>query len=275
MISKFSDKYKTISLFFRKIYYNISKLDQYRTQNTYINISLEENFFENFSQYDIELIKDFSVSIECGLTFYNEYIKVQKSLFVLEAAKYLDIDIMKLSKLLNWKEFEDLISKIFEKNEFKVIKNFRFTDHSNYYRKTNQKRYEIDVIAILGRLILLIDAKHWNCRTNNLSAINRAAKLQSRRMRALIKNPDVISKLITILLNQNELQKIKAFMPFKLIPMIVTLIENKVKLSYIQVPIVSIFHLNRFIQEFDFNEKFFIYEIITNITIQKNLTNIF
>lgn len=275
MISKFSDKFKTISLFFRKIYNNISKLEQSRTQDTYINISLEENFFENFSQYDIELIKDFSVSIECGLTFYNEYIKVQKSLFVLEAAKYLDIDIMKLSKLLNWKEFEDLISKIFEKNEFKVIKNFRFTDQSNYGRKTNQKRYEIDVIAMLGRLILLIDAKHWNCRTNNLSAINKASKLQSRRMCALIKNPDVISKLITILLNQNELQKIKAFMPFKLIPMIVTLIENKVKLSYIQVPIVSIFHLNRFIQEFDFNEKFFIYEIITNITIQKNLTNKF
>lgn len=275
MVNSISDKYEKLTKFIRHIYNHIRKLEPSEFQDLGIYINIDYGFFEDFSQNDIELIKNFLTSTNCGLTFRKSHIEVKKSLFILEAVKYLDIDISKLSKLLNWKEFEDLISRIFDKYEFRVIKNFRFTDHSNYSRKTNQKRYEIDVIAMLGRLILLIDAKHWNCRTNNLSAINKASKLQSRRMHALIKNPDVISKLITKLLNQNELQKIKAFIPFKLIPMIVTLIENKVKLSYIQVPIVSIFHLNRFIQEFDFNEKFFIYEIITNITIQKNLTNKF
>jgi len=275
MVDNISEANKKLSQFFQHIYYQLCELEPSRIQDITIYIDMNANFFKKFSRRDIELIKDYSLSTDCGFTLHKNYIKINKSLFILEAAKYLDIDIAKLSRLLNWKEFEDLISRIFDKYEFKVIKNFRFTDHSNYTRKTNQKRYEIDVVAMLRGLFLLIDAKHWNCRTNNLSSINKASELQLRRLHALIKNPEAITKLIDIFLNQSEVQKVKTLMPFKLIPIIVTLIENKIKLSFFQVPLVSIFHLNRFIQEFDYNQKYFVSEKIFNINIQKNLINKF
>jgi predicted nucleic acid binding AN1-type Zn finger protein len=271
MVYAIYDAYKNLKQIFHEIYNYIVKNEQFQNLDNDIIIKTDTDFFRDYSQKTIELIKNLTETTNCGLAFHNNYLRVNKSIFVLEAAKYLNIDISILSKLLNWKEFEDLISRIFEKNEFTIVKNFRFTDHSNYYRKTNQKRYEIDVIALLGSIILLIDAKHWSCKTNNQSSINKASELQLRRMYAMAKNPDVISKLIPMLLNHYKTQKVKNFIPFKMIPIIVTLVENKIRLTYSQVPIVSIFHLNKFIQELDFNQKYFVFEKISNITIQKRI----
>ena len=79
-----------------------------------------------------------------------------------------------------------LVEEILSRNNYITIKNFRFSDKSNFKSKTSQKRYEIDIIGIYLKYILLIDAKQWR-RKDSFSSINKAADLQFRRAIALKK----------------------------------------------------------------------------------------
>lgn len=194
-----------------------------------------------------------------------------KTQFVLEAAKHINIDISKLSKLLTWREFEDLISNICKKNDFTTILNYRFSDKSDFVRKTNQKRYEIDVIAESKDIILLIDAKHWNGKTSNRSSVLKAYDLQKRRIQALLKNEESVYKLVSRLLPPHKLREIKNFLPLKLVPLVVTLNDEIYRVTDEQIPIVPIFNLNGFIQELDSNLNYNYYEEIYRFKTQKTL----
>jgi len=207
-----------------------------------------------------------SISIQKGN--YINYVVINKILFIIESFHFIEVDISQLSVLLDFKGFEALIEEILKRNNFKTIRNFRFSDKSNFKSKTSQKRYEIDVIGIYRNFVLLIDAKQWK-RKDSFSSINKAADLQCRRAIALKKNPEIFSRLIhSILDNTLNLRK---NLPFILIPLMVTIEDNSIKINTNQIPLVSIYELNAFLQELHNNLIYFRTIHINRIFIQKNL----
>ncbi|MFX1572548.1 MAG: NERD domain-containing protein [Promethearchaeota archaeon] len=199
---------------------------------------------------------------------YTHYIVINKILFILESIKFLQFDIKRISEILDYNGFEKLIKEILSKNEYRTVKNFRFSDKSNFKSKTLQKRYEVDVIGIYSKYVLIIDAKQWK-RKDIFNSLNEAANLQLRRVLALKQNPEVFSNLIMKLFEQNVC--IKNYLPFILIPLMVTIEDNHIKLNDNQVPLVSIYEFNSFLQELPYNLRYFKTVQINKITVQRKL----
>ncbi|MFW9829419.1 MAG: hypothetical protein ACFFEY_17730 [Candidatus Thorarchaeota archaeon] len=228
------------------------------------------SFFARFNKIELkEFIQNFNfITIKKGN--YVSYIVINKISFIIEAIKILEFDIRQISDILNYSGFETLIQEILSKNGYSTIKNFRFTDKSNFKSKTSQRKYEIDIIGIYSKYVLLVDAKQWRHR-DSLSSINKAANLQYQRTIALEKNPEVFSKLIQFLLGNNI--NTKKRLPFILIPMMVTLEDSSIKINNNQIPIVSIYELNSFLQELYNNTIYFKTITINHIFVQKSLIN--
>jgi len=185
---------------------------------------------------------------------YIEYLVINKLLFFIESFKFLEFDIRNLSDLLDYSGFEALIQEILSRNNYFTLKNFRFTDHSDLNSITSQKRYEIDVIGKYSKYVIIIDAKQWK-RRDSYSALNKAADLQNKRVMALKKNPNVFIKLMEEIMKQKS--QIEIRFPLILIPVIVTLEDNSNKLNYNQIPLVSIYEFNAFLQELPYNLQYF------------------
>jgi hypothetical protein len=183
--------------------------------------------------------------------------------------KFLDgIHIKQLSEILDFNAFEQLIQEILLEIGYFSIKNFRFSDKSKFKSETKQGRYEIDVIGIYNNLILIIDAKQWR-RKDSFSALNKAADLQYRRAQALKQNPEVFSKLIEELMGVNP--RIKKRVPFILVPVMVTIENNHIKMNDNQIPLVSISDFNSFLQELSTNLQYFKIIKINKVNIQTQL----
>ena len=63
------------------------------------------------------------------------------------------IDALSISRILDWKQFENIVATIFDQKGFTVITNFRFKDEFT--------RYEIDVIAFKFPYLFIIDCKYY------------------------------------------------------------------------------------------------------------------
>jgi len=229
----------------------------------------EITFFKNFNNSElIDFIKNFNfISIEKS-NFIN-YIVINKIAFIIDCFKYLEFDIHKLSNLLlDYDGFEALIKAILLENNYRVIKNFRFSDRSNFKTETSQKRYEIDVIGIYQNYVLIIDAKQWK-KKDSFSSINKAASLQLQRAIALKKNPETFSNLICTLLEKTH--KLQSKLPFILIPLMVTLEDSSIKISEKSIPLVGIYYFNSFIQELRENLQYFKTLKVKKIFVQKQL----
>ena len=221
-----------------------------------------------FNDYELkEFLLNFkSISIRKGN--YINYIVINKILFIIESISILRFDIKRLSEILNYSGFESLIKEILSENNYISITNFRFSDKSNYKSKTSQKRYEVDVVGIYLKYILLIDAKQWR-RKDSYSALNKAANLQYRRAVALKKNPEIFHYLLQILKSNGLKSKLK--LPLLLIPVMVTFEDNNIKINENHIPLVSIYELNSFLQELPNNLEYFKFIKINIINIQKTL----
>ena len=202
----------------------------------------EVEFFRKLNQYRInELLEVInSVSIEKGN--YIEYIVIDKIRFIVEAIKLLDQDIGQLSTIIDFEGFEALVAEILRLNNYYTINNFRFTDKSSFKSPNSQKRYEVDIIGIKNKYLLLIDAKKWN-RKDSFSAMNKAGNLQVQRAKALKNNISILSNLL------NEIGIKQKFEKVIFIPFMVSLENNFVKLNENNVPFVSIYQLNSFLHE--------------------------
>jgi len=119
---------------------------------------------------------------------------------------------------INWKEFEESVAEIFEKHDFKVKKNFIF--------KTS-KKYQIDLIAERGELVVIVDCKQWGKHRYKTSALKKAALKQNER--------------------KEELKKILGSEK-KILPIIVTLVDENFY-EFEGVFIVPLFKLNSFLTE--------------------------
>ncbi|MFX1408258.1 MAG: hypothetical protein ACFFBW_15010 [Promethearchaeota archaeon] len=264
MLDRFSPTF--IKRFFYEIYEILRATDN-EVSEIWYEIS-EINNLRKFNNYELNEFLDNFEFIEKKRGNYTDYISINKIKFVAESIKYLDIELKKISELLDFSGFEALIQEILVRNEYESIKNFRFSDKSNLKYKTGQKKYEIDVIGIYGKHILLIDAKQWRHK-DLYSSINKAANLQYQRVVALKKNPDAFSRLIYKLLGIDPF--IKKHLPLKLIPIMVTIEENAIRLNNNQIPLVSISILNQFLQEFQIYLHYYKVVEIKKLNIQKQL----
>lgn len=262
------DLYSTSSIkrFFSDIYKILGDTDKAVSEIWY-EIS-EINILKRLDKHELSEFLDNFEFIEKKRGNYIDYISIDKIKFVAEAIKYLEIDIKELSELLDFNSFEALIQEILLRNDYKAIKNFRFSDKSTFKSKTGQRKYEIDVIGIYGKYILIIDAKQWR-RRDSFSAINKAANLQYQRVIALKRNPEIFSRLLHRVLGINI--NIKNFLPFKLLPIMVTIEDNGNKINENQIPLVSISNFNAFLQEYDKYLDYYKLIEINKVSIQKQL----
>lgn len=256
----------SLKQFFLDIYNLLKDADSEVTE-LWFEIS-EIEFFQNFSDLELrEFLERFDfISMQKGN--YINYIVVNKISFITMCLKFLELDINQLSYLLNYDGFEALIQEILSQNNYLTIKNFRFSDKSTLKYETAQKRYEIDVIGIYQNYMLIIDAKQWK-RKDSYSAMNKAANLQYQRVVALKDNPEIISDLIQSLLGIKY--NVRKRLPLTLIPMMVTLETNWIKINENSVPMVGIYNLNSFLHELPVNLQHFKTVKLSKIITQKQL----
>ncbi len=257
----------SLTQFFTEIY-NIIKDIDINIIEVWCNPS-EIPFFENINNSELfDFLERFEFIYLKKGNYTTHYIVINKILFILESIKFLQFDIKRISEILDYSGFEKLIKEILSKNDYRTVKNFRFSDKSNFKSKTLQKRYEIDVIGIYSKYILIIDAKQWK-RKDTFSSLNKAANLQFRRVLALKQNSEVFSNLIMNLLEPS--MSVKKYLPFILIPIMVTIEDNSIKINDNQIPLVSIYEFNSFLQELPNNLHYFKTIQINKINVQKKL----
>lgn len=89
----------------------------------------------------------------------------------------------------DWKYFENVIANIFERNGFRIRKNFRF--------KTSH-RFEIDVLAISDLYVFCVDCKDWGKGRYKKTGLKKAVKNQEERTKQLTKflKKNIIAKQI-------------------------------------------------------------------------------
>lgn len=252
---------------FTEIYYNIKEIDS-KTVEVWVEIA-NIPFLEEIGESNLEnfLERFQSISLKRG-NYQQMYVVIDKITFILESIQFLNHDIRFLSGILDYSGFERLIKEILSRNNYLSLTNFRFSDGSKLKSNTTQKRFEIDVIGIYLNYLLIIDAKQWK-RKDSYASMNKAANLQLSRCMALKQNSVAFSNLILNL--QGKISNFKKKLPFFLIPVIVTLEENGIKINENLIPIVSIYEFNGFLQELPKNLQYFKKIQIKNLFIQKKL----
>ncbi|MHA1687767.1 MAG: hypothetical protein ACTSYC_00595 [Promethearchaeota archaeon] len=196
------------------------------------------------------------------------HISIDKIAFILEAMEFLRKDLYSLSKLLDYHGFEELIQEILKRNGYHALRNFHFSDKSNFKNKTRQKKYEIDVIGFNNKYLLCIDAKQWQKKDSYIS-MNKAANLQLQRVLALQFNPNTLSVMLQDLIGISKMKRVRV--PFFSIPIIVTLEHNTSRFNEKNIPLVSIFQFNAFLQELYLNLPHFYKVEIKSLTYQTQL----
>ncbi len=88
------------------------------------------------------------------------------------------MEVEEAASKIDWQDFEKLVSEILRENGFVTTKNFRF--------KTGRK-YEVDVVATRGGVVLCIDCKQWRGGRYKRSALVKAVMEQEERVKELEK----------------------------------------------------------------------------------------
>lgn len=168
------------------------------------NAETARKILDNFMQNGIGTFED-------NLIHFQENDKLKTSLLAIRMGAPID----EISQLLDWKDFESLVSEILESHEFDTTRNLILT----------KPRMEIDVVGMKGGVTILIDCKHW--RRLSYSSLESAVNKQIERTKRYVAK-----------------EKVKAA-----IPAIVTLYQEEVKFIN-RVPIIPIFQLGSFCEEF-------------------------
>lgn len=168
------------------------------------------------NEADSETILDEFIKNQIGTKQDNFYYfqdgdKLKIAISLLEKGFPID----EISIALDWKDFEGLTAEILSSKNFAVMKNMIMT----------KPRMEIDVVGIRLGVAVLIDCKHW--KRYSVSSLTSVVKKQIERTKQYVaKTEGSIA-----------------------VPVIVTLYRDKV--DFIEnVPIVPIFQLSSFIDEF-------------------------
>ena len=159
---------------------------------------------DNFMQNGIGVFQDDQIH-------FQDNDKLKTSLLALRMGAPID----EISQILDWEDFEALVSEILELREFDVTRNLTLT----------KPRMQIDVIGIKTGVAILIDCKHW--KRLSYSALETAVNKQIERTKHYVTKEKVRGAL----------------------PAIVTLYQEEIKFIK-KVPIIPIFQLDSFCDEF-------------------------
>ena len=159
---------------------------------------------DNFMQNGIGTFQDNQIH-------FQDNDKLKTSLLALRMGAPID----EISQILDWKDFEALVSEILELREFDVTRNLTLT----------KPRMQIDVIGTKAGVAILMDCKHW--KRLSYSALETAVNKQIERTKHYVTK-----------------EKVRAALPA-----IVTLYQEEAKFIN-KVPIIPIFQLDSFCDEF-------------------------
>jgi len=165
---------------------------------------LARQILDNFMKNGIGVFQDDQIH-------FQDNDKLKTSLLALRMGAPID----EISQVLDWKDFEALVSEILESREFDVTRNITLT----------KPRMQIDVIGIKAGVAILIDCKHW--KRLSYSALETAVNKQIERTKRYVIKEKVRGAL----------------------PAIVTLYQEEIKFIK-KVPIIPIFQLDSFCDEF-------------------------
>jgi hypothetical protein len=84
------------------------------------------------------------------------------------------VSVEELSRILDWREFEDLVSQSLEAQGFATWRNFRMKKPTR----------EIDAVGVFSGFAIAFDCKHWQ--RASLSALSLAATKQVQRAQQLV-----------------------------------------------------------------------------------------
>ena len=119
--------YKKVVNFFHEIY-SLLKNSKRELDEPWLPIK-EIEFFSDLNENAIEFFQN-------NFDFFKReqwnYISINKIQFILDSLQFLNYAVCKLSKILNYQGFEQLIKEILSLNGFEVAINYRFTDHSYF-----------------------------------------------------------------------------------------------------------------------------------------------
>jgi len=141
----------------------------------------------------------------------------------------LGADFERVCRALGWLEFEEMVSYVFEENGYRVLRRFRFT--------TEERRREIDVLAIRHPLLICGECKHW---VKGLG--NAAAK---KIVETHLEKTRVFSESIAKIVGEIGLRSWRRAI---IIPVALSLMPAPMRL-YMQVPVVHVLELPSFLSE--------------------------
>ncbi len=160
----------------------------------------------------------------------------------------------------SWQEFEQFITSALDHYGYHAFRTFRYT--------INKKRHEVDVIARERNDILFIDAKRWNSKTANESALIKAAQEQFLRAQHLIQNPTIAGNLLQKKLHFLINQKFKSCRIYPIILVSSNLKENIIAEG---VPVLDFAHFNEFLNNFQSIKSNLKHVKLSKIVFQKKL----
>jgi Holliday junction resolvase-like predicted endonuclease len=131
----------------------------------------------------------------------------------------MELDTEAFGSKLDWNQFEGLAELAFRSFGYKTIKNFRI----------KKPRTEIDLVASSGKIRFAVDCKHWK-RTVGMSTMISISERQIKRSELLLATVQEIEKII---------------------PVILTLHDEQLRILPNGVPIVPIQKLSDFILNWD------------------------
>lgn len=134
-----------------------------------------------------------------------------------------------ITKDLDWKDFEGLVSEVFSENGFRTYRNFRFS--------SKKRRYEVDVVALERPRIVIVDCKHWGIRLGKVAALKVAA---SAHLARAIEFGNKLQEFVCA--DDGE------WRAAKVIPILVTLYQERI-VENEGVLVVPVFKLNSFVEE--------------------------
>ncbi|NIO37209.1 hypothetical protein GTO27_05835 [Candidatus Bathyarchaeota archaeon] len=167
-----------------------------------------------------------------GMLYYQNKTVSMSDLKRLKLAVHairLGAHIQRVTRLLDWKEFENIAALTLEQNRYQTEKNLRF--------KHGQRRWEIDIVGCKEPIILSIDCKHWRHGVCS-SAMKKIVKEQLERTSALAESkPSVYRKI-----------GCHSWSKVTFVPAILSLTTPTFKF-YSKVPTVSIMQLPDFLSQ--------------------------
>lgn len=139
-------------------------------------------------------------------------------------------DLERVGRALGWLEFEEMVAHVFEENGYRVNRRFRFS--------ANGRRWEIDVLAVRRPLVVCAECKHWSRGLGNMTA-RRIVETHMAKVEVLSEVAGGLGRL-----------RLDKWDRAVFVPMTLSL-QSARRRIYRRVPVVSVFELPSFINEFE------------------------